>query len=78
MPVCRSTKTLPIVALCWFAICRVVVAAPEDVVINEIHYQPDDNLDTEFVELHNMGATPVDLNGWQHVAISQKEHSGKA
>jgi hypothetical protein len=33
------------------------------VVINEIMYNPPTNL-TEFVELHNVTAAPVDLSGW--------------
>jgi len=35
------------------------------VVINEIHYHPDDNTEpVEFVELHNASSEPVDLAGW--------------
>lgn len=35
------------------------------VVLNELHYNPDgaDDL-TEFIELWNVGSTPVDLTGW--------------
>ncbi len=36
-----------------------------DIVINEIHYDPDDETSAEeFIELHNSGAGPVDLSGW--------------
>ena len=42
-----------------------VDAAPGDVVVNELHYHPeDDDPDGEFVELYNRGASPVDLSGW--------------
>ncbi len=35
------------------------------VVINEIHYHPDSNIEqVEFIELYNAGVQPVDLNGW--------------
>jgi len=51
--------------LSWLAICGAAKAAPEDLVINEIHYQPDDDLATEFIEIYNSGATPVALGGWQ-------------
>jgi len=40
------------------------------VIINEIHYHPPDlagadNLRDEFVELHNITTSPVDLSGWK-------------
>ncbi|MGH2271610.1 lamin tail domain-containing protein [Anaerohalosphaeraceae bacterium U12dextr] len=36
------------------------------VVINEIHYHPDNNKEpVEFIELFNAGAQPIDLNGWK-------------
>ncbi|TWT30469.1 CotH protein [Posidoniimonas corsicana] len=36
------------------------------VVINEIHYNSDENTSfEEFIELHNTAATPVDLSGWE-------------
>lgn len=35
------------------------------VVINEIHYHPDNNKEpVEFVELYNAGVQAIDLNGW--------------
>jgi hypothetical protein len=42
-----------------------VAAASEDLVINEIHYQPDEEFATEFIEIYNSGTTPIELNGWQ-------------
>lgn len=37
-----------------------------DIVINEIHYDPEPNTEpVEFIELHNTGASAVDLAGWQ-------------
>ena len=35
------------------------------VMIHEIHYNPPGNTRTEFIELHNSGAVPVDIAGWQ-------------
>ena len=66
MLLCRSTK-LPVIAIwCCLAIRGALVAASGDVVINEVHYQPDDDdLTTEFIEIYNSGATPVELGGWQ-------------
>ena len=38
---------------------------PNQVVINEIHYDPaDETSRAEFIELYNPGATPIDLSGW--------------
>ncbi|MCA9449537.1 MAG: lamin tail domain-containing protein, partial [Candidatus Omnitrophica bacterium] len=42
-------------------------AAPvsSEIVINEIHYEPETNIDPgEFVELYNSGPSAVDLSGW--------------
>ena len=40
-------------------------AAPTDVVINELMYNPATGNDgDEFLELYNRGTTPVDLSGW--------------
>lgn len=37
-----------------------------DVVINEIHYDPEPNTEpVEFIELHNTGTTAEDISGWQ-------------
>jgi len=39
---------------------------PTQVVINEIHYDPDDETSpAEFIELHNPGASAIDLSDWQ-------------
>ena len=39
--------------------------ADGQVVINEIHYDPDIKTEpVEFIELYNAGATPADLSGW--------------
>lgn len=38
---------------------------PSQVVINEIHYDPaDETSPAEFIELHNPGATTIDLSAW--------------
>ncbi len=37
----------------------------ETVVINEIHYDPEDNRPLEFVEIHNPTAAEIDMSGWQ-------------
>lgn len=40
----------------------------EDVVINEVYYNPITNDDAdEFIELHNRSASPVNLAGWRFV-----------
>lgn len=49
------------------AILPVLTSATQaDVVINEIHYDPEPNTEpVEFIELHNTGASAVDISGWQ-------------
>lgn len=42
-----------------------VKEAPATVVINEIHYNPDDNYNADFIELHNPTAAAISLAGWQ-------------
>ena len=43
----------------WVALAKGVI------VINEIHHDPDIKTElTEFIELYNAGAEPVDLSGW--------------
>lgn len=37
----------------------------QPVKINEVFYDPPDNARTEFIELHNSGASPVSIAGWQ-------------
>lgn len=39
-------------------------AAPTDVVLSELMYHPSDDVAVEFLELHNVGTTPVDVSGW--------------
>lgn len=41
-------------------------AAPA-VVINEIHYNPEEGSELEFIELYNPAASPVDLSGWAFI-----------
>ena len=43
-----------------------VLAAPDVIVINEIHYDPADAAERgEFIELYNPGSNSIDLSGWQ-------------
>ena len=47
--------------------CSIILAAPvtADVVINEIHYDPEDKVQSlEFIELFNSGPDSVDVSGW--------------
>ncbi|MBN9691872.1 MAG: lamin tail domain-containing protein [Verrucomicrobia bacterium] len=47
------------------SVCAAFVARAQ-VVINEIHYDPADRTrQEEFIELHNVGPTPVELGGWR-------------
>ena len=44
----------------------VVIAASNDIVINEIHYDPPNKtVPAEFIELHNQGTKSVNLLNWQ-------------
>ncbi|MCL4176876.1 MAG: lamin tail domain-containing protein [Verrucomicrobia bacterium] len=55
-----SYRSLPVVVAGFQAL-----AVSAQVVINEIHYDPDLKTErVEFIELHNRDATPVDLGGW--------------
>ncbi|MFT6863321.1 MAG: hypothetical protein ACJAVK_001882 [Akkermansiaceae bacterium] len=65
MLISRPIKSPLIFGLCWLALYGVVGAASDDLVINEIHYQPDDEFASEFIEIHNKGATTVELGGWR-------------
>ncbi|MEE3198412.1 MAG: lamin tail domain-containing protein, partial [Planctomycetota bacterium] len=50
-----------LLAFCCFAI----PALDAQVIINEIHYEPDDKTAAEeFIELHNAAEDAVDLSGW--------------
>jgi len=46
-----------IFGLCSFKLCA-------DVVINELHYNPDGDDITEFVELWNIGSETINVSGW--------------
>jgi len=51
----------------WTGLARADGPSEADlgIVINEIHCNPDDEMElVEFVELHNSGTTDVDLSGW--------------
>lgn len=48
-----------------------VSAAPTDVVISELMYHASSDLDgDDFLELTNLGPTPVDLSGWSFAGIT--------
>ena len=43
----------------------VVASRDQQIVINEVHYDPPDNtVPAEFIELFNQGFEPVDVSGW--------------
>ncbi|HTI99166.1 MAG TPA: lamin tail domain-containing protein [Dongiaceae bacterium] len=43
-----------------------ITTLAQTVVINELHYNPEDNtVPEEFIELYNPGAAAVDLSGWR-------------
>ena len=45
--------------------CQAMPTLSAQVVINEIHYEPEDKTAAEeFIELHNAAEEPVDLSGW--------------
>lgn len=47
------------------------VAGRPLVVINELHYNPVDDVPaSEFIEIHNPGDSPVDLSGWDFTGIT--------
>ncbi|MCG3198937.1 MAG: hypothetical protein GHCLOJNM_03444 [bacterium] len=53
-------------ALCSTALVLVGPTALARVVLNEIHYEPEENIDPEeFIELHNPDLTEVNLSGWR-------------
>ncbi len=57
----------------------VASAAAAGVVINELHYNPADDIPTsEFIELHNAGGTPVDLSGWNFTGITYTFPAGSS
>jgi len=68
---------LPVIrlaALRWLILSGILTlwlsaATPADIVINEIHYDPPVKTElAEFIELHNSGASEVNLDGWQFSA----------
>ncbi len=65
MSVIRFSEFLLASSLVWLGLCGVVGATAGDIVINEIHYEPEDDLSSEFIEVYNNGPAPVDLGGWQ-------------
>jgi hypothetical protein len=57
----RSRKLL----LAGLFVCAIASSASGQVVINEIMYHPGSDEDgDEFIEIHNAGASPVDLSNW--------------
>ena len=62
LPIVVTSRLVCLLLLLTFLSASAVVA---EVVINEIHYDPGDNmLKTEFIEIWNQGQTGVDLSGW--------------
>ena len=60
----RIQHTTVVLAAIFLASCR-VPAGRADVVINEVHYDPDiETEQVEFIELHNTGTGLVDLTSW--------------
>lgn len=52
-------------ALLFMLWCISIQFSLADVVINEVHFDPDDPTEhVEFIELYNSGDEPVDLSGW--------------
>lgn len=47
-----------------------------EIVLSEIHYHPESNGASEFIELHNPGAGPVDLSGWEVTDAIEVDLSG--
>ncbi len=60
----RAPQFLKFVAAAFLALAFANEAGAQ-IVINEIHFDPDDNTKLiEFIELHNPTATPVSVAGW--------------
>lgn len=54
-------------------------AAGAGVVINELNYNPVDDIPTsEFIELHNAGGSAVDLSGWNFTGITYTFPAGSS
>ena len=61
----RSSSVYVFVSVLFASSLLSAIATAQDVIINEIHYDPEDNTArTEFVELHNRSNAQVDLSGW--------------
>ena len=59
----RYTILFPALMMLVGLLCCEICSA--NVVINEIHYDPDIKTDpVEFIELYNAGSNSVDLSGW--------------
>ena len=68
VPTTGSTLTAPM-PLARHLPSSVSQFGTNEVVINEIHYDPDSPTTlTEFIELYNHGLTDVDLSGWKFSA----------
>ena len=56
----------PVFRRTFVAFTAAVLSAQAQIVINEIHYDPADSTkQEEFIELHNAGASPVNVGGWR-------------
>ena len=61
----RKRAYLQAVALAFIFLAGNGQVVADEIVINEIHYDPEDETSAvEFIELHNSGATTLDLSGW--------------
>src|SRR3954470_5668727 len=61
MEIYRCVRAVCIAGGIWIQ----VLSAPANVVINEIHYNPDVKTEpAEFIELYNTGSSAVDVGGW--------------
>lgn len=59
----RTSPSNLVFILAWCLAAPIATAG--DVVINEIHYEPEDiTVAEEFIELHNRGSAEVDVSGW--------------
>jgi hypothetical protein len=75
---CR-TITGSVLALAVLLIAPLALAAsPGDVVINELYVNTDDYFDgSEYIELHNTTASPIDLAGWVITGVEYDEICGE-
>ncbi len=54
--------------LSHFLLAAITALAADHLVINEIHYHPEDDGPTEFIELYNPTASSIDVNGYAFTA----------